>query len=322
MRYQHVVRHLGLLSLLGMALLVGACAMGGTDGNTSAGSTTPPTKIALPANLCDLLTASDLQRITGKTFTAVTGTTDAGSPGGELQRGRCQTDEPGRLALPSQQAGFSIRIFDSPDDALAAFTRLNPPDQGGSPVSGVGDQALGYLPSPDFNLVDLDVVQGAYYLIFLLPPDITIDQCKQVALFVLSHMPRTSGGLTPTAVPATPLPTNTPGRAGPATTWNGTAPGLGTFQLKVSADRSTITELVLNAPSVTCGGSQVSATADIQNSWSISNGQFSMDAAPNPLLDVVIAGQFDASGTHASGTWQGTAFGAHCNGTWTGMPAS
>lgn len=141
-------------------------------------------------------------------------------------------------------------------------------------------------------------------------------------------MPTPTPTPTPTPIPPTPTPVPTPtqqtGPVGPqvAGQWTATANGLGTFTFTVSSNRATITEVVFHIPDITCGPVNAEIeNADIHSSWPVRNGQFTLDAVPNPLLDAIISGSFDQTGRHASGTWKFVAFGTSCPGTWTANSA-
>ena len=104
--------------------------------------------------------------------------------------------------------------------------------------------------------------------------------------------------------------------------------GLGKFMLAftVSPDGTGITEICYSlGPAFECGDYiiiVVETTVEESTPWPITRGQFTIDlvdlmmAAPFDL-GMVIKGQFDETGTHASGTWEISADGTTCQeGTW------
>ena len=87
----------------------------------------------------------------------------------------------------------------------------------------------------------------------------------------------------------------------------------GELGLTVNSGSTGITKVSFNFAEFECDGVQVSGGVSVKNPdmWPITDGQFTVDVFVSPW-DVVIEGEFDETGTHASGTWEiGT-----CSGTW------
>jgi len=110
--------------------------------------------------------------------------------------------------------------------------------------------------------------------------------------------------------------------------------GLDKFMLAftVSPDGTGITEIRYSlGPAFECGDYiiiVVETTVEESTPWPITGDQFTIDlvdlmmAAPFDL-GMVIKGQFDETGAHASGTWEISADGTTCQeGTWEASPAS
>jgi len=125
---------------------------------------------------------------------------------------------------------------------------------------------------------------------------------------------------TPTAKPV-PTPIGSTGL--PASgRWQANGGESGPFEFTVSSDSTAITEIHYHINNFTCASVNTSVNADMFGSWPISNGQFTLDTVPNHLLDITVAGTFDGTGRHATGTWKTVVFGQACPDTWTGYSAS
>ena len=93
----------------------------------------------------------------------------------------------------------------------------------------------------------------------------------------------------------------------------------GELGLTVNPDSTGIAKVSFDFADFECGGSQVSGGVSVENPslWSITDGRFTVDASI-PLGEAVIDGEFDETGTHASGTWEING----CSGTWEASPGS
>jgi len=128
-----------------------------------------------------------------------------------------------------------------------------------------------------------------------------------VAVFAIILIPLAACGGTP----------GPEGTLGPPTPGEWTAStGFGELMFTVNPDSTGIAD-VFDFVEFECGGSQTSGGLSVENPslWSITDGQFTVDASL-PLGEVVIEGEFDETGTHASGTWEING----CSGTWEALP--
>lgn len=130
--------------------------------------------------------------------------------------------------------------------------------------------------------------------------------------------------LTPTPIPLpalrpVPVPTLTGSTGIPVPgQWQANGNESGPFEFTVSSDRTAIIEIHYHISNFTCASVTTSMNSDISAFWSISNGQFTLDTAPNNPLDVIISGAFDRTGRHATGNWKIIVFGQSCPSVWTG----
>lgn len=87
----------------------------------------------------------------------------------------------------------------------------------------------------------------------------------------------------------------------------------GELGFTVNSSSTGITKVSFNFAEFECGGAQMSGGVSAENPslWPITDGQFTIDASM-AFGDVVIEGEFDETGTHASGTWEINV----CSGTW------
>jgi len=92
-----------------------------------------------------------------------------------------------------------------------------------------------------------------------------------------------------------------------------TSTEFGELGFTVNSGSTGITKVSFNFAEFECGGAQVSGGVSAENPslWPITDGQFTVDASI-PFGEVVIEGEFDETGTHASGTWEINV----CSGTW------
>jgi len=95
----------------------------------------------------------------------------------------------------------------------------------------------------------------------------------------------------------------------------------GELGFTVNSDSTGIAKVSFDFAEFECGGVQVSGGISVENPslWPITGGQFTVDAYVRPW-DIVIRGEFDETGTQASGTWEIT--GTTCSGTWESSRAS
>ena len=98
----------------------------------------------------------------------------------------------------------------------------------------------------------------------------------------------------------------------------------GELGFTVSPDSTGITKISFDFAEFECGGIQMSGGMSIESEtpWPITDGQFTVDTTLGPMTpwDVVIHGEFDQTGTQASGTWEISSAGTVCSGTWESSP--
>ena len=123
----------------------------------------------------------------------------------------------------------------------------------------------------------------------------------------------------PTTTTTPPTPPDTP-KLPESGEWTASVE-FGEFVLTVDPSGTGISKISYNFVAFECGGARVSCGVSTENQslWLITDGQFIINNYVNPW-DMVIQGEFDETGTHASGTWEIT--GATCSGTWESSPAS
>ena len=87
----------------------------------------------------------------------------------------------------------------------------------------------------------------------------------------------------------------------------------GELGFTVTSGSTGIAEISVSFVAFECGGTQMSGGVSVEDSstWPITDGQFTVDVFISPW-DVVIEGEFDETGTQASGTWEIDG----CSGTW------
>ena len=98
---------------------------------------------------------------------------------------------------------------------------------------------------------------------------------------------------------------------------------IGELRFTVNPAGTGIAKIFLHIPAeFKCGISTATnsrLTFEKPSLWPITGGQFTVDAYVRPW-DIVIRGEFDETGTQASGTWEIT--GTTCSGTWESSRAS
>ena len=96
----------------------------------------------------------------------------------------------------------------------------------------------------------------------------------------------------------------------------------GELRFTVNSDSTGITEIVFEFDEFECSGmTWVSGGVTYQqspNPWPITDNMFTVDVFLNPW-EFVIEGEFDSTGTQASGTWE--IEDSNCSGTWESTPA-
>jgi len=108
--------------------------------------------------------------------------------------------------------------------------------------------------------------------------------------------------------------------------WTGSA-GFGDLSFTVDSTGTGITEITWDWIDFTCDG----VTKNGSITWTpgtpepIINGQFTVEypgtfVSGDPYSEFSMSGTFDASGTHASGTYEAVVFGTSCPGTWNASP--
>ena len=99
----------------------------------------------------------------------------------------------------------------------------------------------------------------------------------------------------------------------------------GELGFTVNPDGRGIAKVSFDFAEFKCGGIERSGGMSIahETPWPITDGQFTVDTTIGPTVtwDIVIQGEFDKAGTHASGTWKISSAGTSCSGTWESSPA-
>jgi len=92
-----------------------------------------------------------------------------------------------------------------------------------------------------------------------------------------------------------------------------TSTEFGKLGFTVNSGSTGISKVSFDFAEFECGGVQMSGGVSVETPdlWPITDGQFTVDVFISPW-DVVIEGEFDETGTHASGTWEIDT----CSGTW------
>lgn len=138
-----------------------------------------------------------------------------------------------------------------------------------------------------------------------------------VAVFAIVLIPLTACG-------GTPEPQETRGTEGTPEPQETPIPGewtssteFGELEFTVNPNSTGIAEVSFNFVNFECDGSQASGGVSVENPslWSINDGQFTIEVSIM-VGDVVIDGEFDETGNHASGTWEIRG----CSGTWEASP--
>ena len=100
----------------------------------------------------------------------------------------------------------------------------------------------------------------------------------------------------------------------------------GEIGFTVNPDSTRIAKVSFDFVEFKCGNTQLSGGMSIgsETLWPITDGQFTIDTSLGPMTpwDVVIQGEFDQTGTHASGTWEISSAGEIRSGTWESSPTS
>lgn len=105
--------------------------------------------------------------------------------------------------------------------------------------------------------------------------------------------------------------------------WTATT-DFGELGFTVNPDSTGIAKVSFDFAEFTCGNNQWSGGMSIEHEtpWPITDGEFTLDTplGYRSLWDVVIHGEFDKSGTHASGTWEISSAEKTCSGNWESSP--
>jgi hypothetical protein len=136
---------------------VAACAGSGAQNAGATVATGTASTKRLPADLCTLVTAAQLQQMTGVAFNPVTSINPGGSlPSGAIRFADCHATTVDQSPSGIGLAGYALLVFDSPADASAAYTNFKAgvARGGGNPtdVGGLGDQAFVGNPGPLYVL--------------------------------------------------------------------------------------------------------------------------------------------------------------------------
>ena len=104
--------------------------------------------------------------------------------------------------------------------------------------------------------------------------------------------------------------------------WNA-ASDLGKLAFTIDPSGGAVTSVDLNLVNWKCGGTLLTTQLNVQSTWSVSDGQFSVDfyLGSNQELPLVLNGTYDPKHNSFSGTWDVDAYGTTCSGTWK-APAS
>jgi len=98
----------------------------------------------------------------------------------------------------------------------------------------------------------------------------------------------------------------------------------GELGFTVNPDSTGIAKVSFDFAEFKCGNVQMSGGMSIESEtlWSITDAQFTIDTSLGPMTpwDVVIQGEFDQAGTHASGTWEISSAEKTCSGNWESSP--
>ena len=99
--------------------------------------------------------------------------------------------------------------------------------------------------------------------------------------------------------------------------WNAES-NLGQLAFTIDPSGSEVTSVDLNMVNWKCGGTLLTTRLSVQSTWSVSDGQFSVDfyLGDEQHLPLVLDGTYDPKHHSFSGTWNVDAYGTTCTGNW------
>ncbi len=103
--------------------------------------------------------------------------------------------------------------------------------------------------------------------------------------------------------------------------WNART-DFGRLAFTVDPNGNNVVTTVLDISSFTCGGTFLTTSTQILNSWPISGSEFSgyVDLGDNGFLNMTIDGKYDKHKNTFTGTWEEDAHGTTCSGQWEATP--